>query len=97
MYASIRKYKTNPGKAGELARRVHEGFLPIISKTPGFVAYYVVEAGNDVTASVSVFQSQASAEESNRIAAGWVKENIASFFEGSPEITAGSVTVHKTA
>jgi len=97
MYASIRRYKTSPGAAAELAQRVNQGFVPIISKAPRFVAYYVVDAGNDVVASVSVFQDQAGAEESNRMAADWVKENIASLLTGPPEITAGAVTVHKTA
>jgi hypothetical protein len=97
MYASLRRYKTTPGGAGELAQRVNQGFVPIISQAPGFVAYYVVDAGNDVVASVSVFLDQAGAEESNRMAAGWVKENIAELVAGAPEITAGAVTVHKTA
>jgi len=97
MYASIRRYKSSPGGAAELARRVNQGFVPIISKAPGFVAYYVVDAGNDVVASVSVFQDQAGAEESNRMAADWVKDNIAALVTGAPEITAGAVTVHKTA
>ena len=96
MYASIRRYKTSPGAAAELARRVNQGFVPIISQAPGFVAYYVVDAGNDVVASVSVFQDQAGSEESNRMAADWVKENIASLLPAPPEITAGAVTVHKT-
>jgi heme-degrading monooxygenase HmoA len=93
MYASIRKYKIRPGKAKELAQRVNEGFVPIISKAPGFVAYYVVDAGNDVVASFSLFRDQAGSEESNRMAAAWVRENLAAFFGGSPEITAGEVTV----
>ena len=97
MYASIRRYRTSPGGAAELAQRVNQGFVPIVSKAPGFVAYYVVDAGNDVVASVSVFQDQAGAEESNRMAADWVKENIAALVSGAPEITAGMVTVHKTA
>jgi hypothetical protein len=45
-------------------------FVLIISKAPGFVDYYVVDAVNDVVASVSVFQDQAGAEESSRMAAG---------------------------
>lgn len=97
MYASIRRYKTTPGGAAELARRVNQGFVPMISTAPGFVAYYVVDAGNDVVASVSVFQDQAGVDESNRMAADWVKENIAALVVGAPEITAGIVTVHKTA
>ena len=97
MYASIRRYKTSPGAAAEIAQRVNQGFVPIISQAPGFVAYYVVDAGNDLVASVSVFQNQAGSEESNRMAADWVKKNIASLFSGPPEITAGAVTVYKTA
>ena len=97
MYASIRRYGTTPGAAAELARRVNQGFVPIISAARGFVAYYVVDAGNDVVASVSVFQDQAGAEESNRMAADWVKGNLASLVSGPPEVTAGAVTVHKTA
>jgi hypothetical protein len=97
MYASIRKYKTQTGASAELARRVNQGFVPIISQAPGFVAYYVVDAGNDVVASVSVFQDQTGAEESNRMAAEWVKGNLAELIAGPPEVTAGTVTVYKTA
>jgi hypothetical protein len=42
MYVMVRRYEgvTDPAEAG---RRVNEGFLAIISKVPGFVAYYWVE------------------------------------------------------
>lgn len=96
MYASIRKYKTQSGASAELARRVNQGFVSIVSQAPGFVAYYVVDAGNDVVASVSVFQDQAGAEQSNHMAAEWVKGNLVALVAGPPEITAGTVTVHKT-
>jgi len=80
IYASIRHYKTNPGAAAKIARRVDEGFLPIISNAPGFFAYFVLDTGDDTDALISVFQDQAEADESNRMAADWVKENIASLF-----------------
>ena len=55
MYATTRRYEgvTDPGEAG---RRVNEGFVPLISKMPGFVAYYWADAGNGVMVSTSVFQ-----------------------------------------
>lgn len=96
MYASIRRYQTTAGGAGELARRVNQGFVPIVSRAPGFVAYYVVDAGSDIVASVSIFQDQAGAEESNRMAADWVKGNLAELFLGPPQITAGTVTVQRS-
>ena len=56
MYASVRRYETDPGSVDELMRRVEEGFVPIISKAPGFVAYYALDAGDGVVASITVFE-----------------------------------------
>ena len=57
MYASVRHYSLNPGhgKVEEAARDVQTGLGPIISKAPGFVAYYVLDAGNNVVISISIF------------------------------------------
>ena len=75
MYATVRRYESvsNPTEA---AQRVNEGFVPLISQIPGFVAYYWVDAGSGVMISTSVFQDQASAEESNRRAADYVRDRI---------------------
>jgi hypothetical protein len=96
MYASIRQYQTTPGAAAELTRRVQEGFVPIIASAPGFIAYYVVDAGDDRVASVSIFQNQAGAEDSNRMAAGWVGDHLAELVAGPPLVTAGAVAVQAT-
>ena len=95
MYATIRRYEgvTNPGEAG---RRVNEGFVPLISKLPGFIAYYWVDAGGGVMISTSVFQDQASAQESNRKAADWVRQNnLASLMPNPPQVTGGEVVAHE--
>ena len=94
MYAAVRRYEgvTNPGEAG---RRVAEGFVPLVSKIPGFVAYYWVDAGGGVMVSTSVFQDKASAEESNKKAADWVRQNTAPMLPNPPQITAGEVVAHQ--
>ncbi|GAA1370063.1 hypothetical protein [Catellatospora chokoriensis] len=94
MYATVRRYEgvTDPPEAG---RRVQEGFVPIISAVPGIVAYFWVDAGNGVMLSTSVFESRDGAEESNRRAADWVKENLASLLPNPPQITAGEVVAHR--
>jgi hypothetical protein len=66
-----------------------------MSEAPGFIAYYAVVAGDGVLASINVFEDQAGAEESNRMAGGWVKENLASHLPNPPETTAGEVVVHR--
>jgi hypothetical protein len=42
---------------------VNEGFLPIISQIPGFVALYLVDAGGGVMISTSFFEDQSGAED----------------------------------
>jgi hypothetical protein len=90
MFATVRRYEgvTNPSEAGRL---VNEGFLPLISQIPGFVAYYWVDAGSGVMISTSVFQDQSGAEESNKRAAGFVREKLAPLLPNPPQITAGEV------
>jgi hypothetical protein len=94
MYATVRRYEgvTNPSEAG---RRVSEGFVPLISQIPGFVAYYWVDAGGSVMISTSVFQDKAGAEESNRRAVDWVRQNLAPLLPNPPQVTSGEVVAHQ--
>ena len=95
MYVTVRRYEgvTDPSEAG---RRVNEGFLPLISEIPGFVAYYWVNAGSGVMVSTSVFQDQSGAEESNRTAADYVRQHLAPLLPNPAQITAGEVVASKT-
>ena len=43
MFTSIRKYKVRRGSAEELARRVKEGFVPLIRQMQGFRSYYLLD------------------------------------------------------
>jgi hypothetical protein len=47
MYVAVRRYEgvSEPQKVAQL---VDEGFIPIISEMPGFVAYYFGDAGDGV-------------------------------------------------
>src|SRR6266567_4012782 len=94
MYATVRRYEgvTNPQEA---ARQVNEGFVPLISQVPGFLAYYWVDAGGSVMVSTSVFEDQAGAEESNRRATDYIRQNLAALLPNPPQITAGEVVAHK--
>jgi hypothetical protein len=95
MFASVRKYKVIPSQLSEFNRQVNDGFVPIVSKAPGFVSYHGVDAGNGDWASISIFESQAGADESNRQAASFVAEHLAALIEGQPEIVAGHLAVSK--
>ncbi len=94
MFAVIRRYNTQDNSAQKIEHRVREGFVPIISKLPGFVSYDVVRSTDGTLLSVSVFESRQAAEDSSRLASDWVHENLASLIRTAPVILSGDVIVH---
>ena len=97
MYAAIRQAKAKAGTAEELARRIKEGAIPIISDVEGFIAYYVVYAPDDTVTAISVFNNYAGAEEANRRAVAWIEQNLAPLLIGPATAVAGPVIVHTLA
>jgi hypothetical protein len=93
MYATVRRYEgvTDPS---EVARLVNEGFLPIIREIEGFVDYYVVDGGDGVLVSTSIFESASGEEESNWRAGEFVGQHLEPLLPNPPHITAGEVVAH---
>jgi hypothetical protein len=94
MYVAVRRYEgvTDPQKVGQLAE---EGFVPIISRMPWFTAYYLVDAGDGVMVSTSVFQHKAAEQESTFRAGGFVAEHLATLLPNPPQITAGETVAYE--
>ena len=94
MYVAVRRYEgvSDPQKVGQL---VDEGFVPIISELPGFVAYYFVDAGDGVMVSTGVFEHKDAEEQSNFRAGQFVAENLAPLLPNPPQVTAGEVVSYK--
>ena len=97
MHAAIRQYQVDPGSVDEVRRGVNEGFLPIIKDASGFQAYYALDAGGGRFATVSVFEDRAAAEESTRMAADWIRQNMASLLPNPPEVLEGEVFANEAA
>ena len=97
MYAAIRQGKAKTGTAEELARRIKEGAIPIISDVEGFMAYYVVYAPDDTVTAISIFNNFSGAEESNKRGLAWIEENLAPLLTGPATAVAGPVIVHTLA
>ena len=95
MYAAIRTGKAKSGSAQELAQRINTGAVPIVSSVRGFKAYYVTYGEDDTVTTVSVFDDQAGAEESNQRMLPWIKQNLAQFLVSPPEAVSGQVIAHK--
>jgi hypothetical protein len=89
-YLTVRRYD-GVTDSKEAARRIQEEFIPLISKIPGLLSYYWVDEKDGVMVSVSVFATREAEEESNRLAADFVKQRIAPLLPMPPRITAGQV------
>jgi hypothetical protein len=99
MYATVRRYEgIDKVRSEEITRKVDENLLPSLSQLPGFSGYYLIDAGEGVFASVSLFADAKQAHESTRIAARWVREQkLEEALPNTPKITAGQVTAHQSA
>lgn len=91
MYITIRRYENNRELAGRLAAR-SEDIRAVISGVAGFRAYHLVSS-SDGTASITVCDDQAGADESNRAAAAWLRENMPDAVSSPPQVTAGEVVL----
>jgi heme-degrading monooxygenase HmoA len=91
MHAAVRRYQGLTTLADELAARADE-IEAEISGIPGFVAYYLVRAG-DGAVSISVYEDESGAEASTRAAAAWLHEHMPDVAASPPAISAGEVVV----
>jgi hypothetical protein len=94
MYIAVRRYEgvNDPQKVRQVAE---EGFVPIISEMPGFVAYYWVDAGDGVIVSTSVFEHKDAEEQSTFRAGEFIQEHLHPLLPNPPQITAGEVGIYK--
>jgi hypothetical protein len=94
MYVAVRRYEgvTDPQKVAQLAE---EGFVPIISEMPGFVAYYLVDAGDGVMVATSVFEHKDAEEQSTFRAGEFVQDHLRPLMPNPPQVTAGEVVNYK--
>ena len=96
MYAAVRRYEGIIDDA-EAGRLVRESFLPQLDDIPGFIAYYWVDAGDGVMASLSVFEDKEGADKSVELAHDWIVENGPNLFPNPPRVTEGLVVAHELA
>jgi len=92
MFASVRKYNGAPALSDELVKRQDE-IKSVLRPVSGFHAYYLLKT-NDGAISMTVCESQAGADESNRVEATWLKDKLPTFATRSPEITTGALRIH---
>jgi hypothetical protein len=91
MHAVIRRYRVRLGTVEQAVRYAEKEFVPLARRIPGFVACYLLNAGNDVLASIGMFRTQEGAEAAVQLQHDWFRDEWSSFRPLPPEVVAGEV------
>ena len=67
-------------------------FGGVIGGIDGFKAYYLLKL-TEGTSTVGIFENEQGAEESSRVAAAWLAENLPDLNVAPPYVTAGEVVL----
>ena len=93
-FISIRVYDgIDPASMSQIESVTREGFVPIISASDGFLAYYLVLTESEGLAAVNLFETPEQASASNDAARDFVAENLAPLLPNPPRIVEGAVDI----
>ena len=82
-------------RSAELTRNVNETLVPKLEKLSRFAGYWLIEAGNGVFSSLSLFETPEQAKESTMIVADWMRdEKLDTAIPNEPKMTSGKVIAH---
>jgi excisionase family DNA binding protein len=77
MYAEITRFRIDPNTSTEAISSMIENFAPqLIEKVPGLLAYYVLEAGDGILATVIICEGPEDLEECAKLATEWGKQRL---------------------
>ena len=96
MFAIIRRYDgVDQNRSAELTRNVNETLVPKLEKLSGFAGYWLIEAGNGVFSSLSLFETPEQGKESTKTIASWIRdEKLETMIPNEPKLTSGKVVAH---
>ncbi|GHO47483.1 hypothetical protein [Ktedonospora formicarum] len=96
MYAIIRQITIQPHLVEEAIKITGQVFLPVLRNEPGFVDFYSILVAENEAMSISFFETKEEAEEGNRKALEWAKEQLFPLALGPAEIIGvGKVVLHQ--
>jgi hypothetical protein len=76
MFASMTRYRLQPGSLAKFTRRVDESFADQIAAQPGFVSYQLIDCGGGDLFTLSIFLESGQAEASRELAQRWTEDNL---------------------
>ncbi|MBV9358204.1 MAG: hypothetical protein JO023_22045 [Chloroflexi bacterium] len=93
MHATLGRYDRVSASPDEVVQ-VGRQLATVLSKAPGFISYALLNMGDGVLATVSIFETQAELEEADRLTAAWVAAHSTPLARPS-EAVSGEILVQK--
>lgn len=94
VFISIRHYDgIDPADLAEGERVTREGFVPLISASEGFIAYYAVYPTDGSGVTISIYETREQALASNELARDFVQANLLSLLPNPPTVIEGMVDI----
>jgi len=96
MHATSRRYEgVDVSRTDEIVGGVSETLIPLLRELDGFSGYYLIQAGNGILSSLSLFETAEQADASTKLVEKWIAdENFATAIPNAPRITSGKVVAH---
>ena len=98
MHAIISRYEgVDQNRTTELTSKVNETLMPKLNKLPGFKGYYLIDAGNGVFSSLSLFETPEQGMESTKFVTTWIREEkLDTILPNEPKITSGKIVARSS-
>lgn len=98
MFATIRRYDgVDQNRTTELTTKVNETLVPKLGELPGFAGYFLVDAGNGIVSSISLFETPEQGKDSSSVVATWIRdEKLETMIPNEPKITSGKIVAHSS-
>ena len=95
MYTAIREYRMTAGSVDDLMHKVDVGIADVFADQEGFFHYEVIDTGGGRIVSITTFADRASAQNSNELAADFVRNELAEFGLARTTTMTGEVMVSR--
>ncbi|TML04467.1 MAG: hypothetical protein E6G41_11795 [Actinobacteria bacterium] len=79
MFTVVREYRMATGSLDDLMHKVDVGLADVFAAQEGFLGYEVLDAGDNRIVSITTFADRSSAQNSSRLAADFVRDDLSEF------------------
>jgi len=90
LYVTVHNYTIGSGSQLDIGREA-QAFVSEVASIDGFRAYYMIDAGDSMLASVAVFDTREGIDDCDRRAARFVEQKLAGFQLSDVEVREGQV------